>query len=520
MNNKLLLSAVASGLLLQNLATAQTVNIRTGWNLVGVQEKSMSSTGEWDIATLVKTYPQIQKITNVTNTYTAGATRNSLTKLSVGKGYWVKATADVNVTLNGTPLSNDEVSLSAGWNLTSFNSNIGSIDSIKSYISSKQKIDGIKIDVITNVTNTFNINSARNSLTSVNSNSGYWVKVQKLAGTVQTADGLDVELYVDREGQDLSTLKTTIKDKNATELATSLDYSKVSSVIISKTVDGQKYSSSQVDPKSNFADTLKNILTNTLDDKKIKENRATSGASLYVYSVSEGGSPSIIADAEVYKVETNGSIGDLIGSTSSTGFIYLASLPTSGKVYISKNKYDSTVQTISSNGNANYIFLSEDDGTGEIALDGDFSTDDKTSGRVLSRLSEATVEKTYTSSAGGIYLPLGGVAVDGSFVKVKSADWSVLPDYSSIKTKFDEVGYTISPLGKISVSAKTAKSEYNFGQSWSDVISYTGNYAENVNKILGLLGVTLTADMLAEVTDDDTNKTTKDLLDKLKGVDK
>jgi hypothetical protein len=503
------------------LSASQTFELKSGWNLIGFTEE-----GNLTVSKFLSQAPQgavkkiVTSIDGITKTYDPSRTYlQQFSEFKGGKGYWVNVDQDFNVTMSGLTESQFP-NLNAGWNLISTSISSSVVTQIE-----KLKTDGLKVEKfvtkINGITKTYDPSRTYlQQFSSFNSNSGYWVKVQKLAGTVQTKDGLDVELYVDREGQDISALKKSITENNATELATSLDYSKVSSVIISKTVNGQKHSSSQVDPRSNFADTLDSILRNTLDDKKIKENRATSGASLYVYSVSEGGSPSNIADADVYKVETNGSIGDLIGSTSSRGFIYLASLPKSGKVYISKNKYDSTVQTISSNGNANYIFLSEDDGTGEIALGGDFSTDDKTSGRVLSRLSEATVEKTYTSSAGGIYFPLGGVAVDGSFVKIKSADWSVLPDYSSIKTKLDEVSYIISPLGKISVSAKTAKSEYNFGQSWSDVISYTGNYARNVNQILGLLGVTLTADMLAEVTDDDTNKTTKELLDKLKGVDK
>ncbi len=348
---------------------------------------------------------------------------------------------------------------------------------------------------------------------------GYWVKVQKLAGVVQTSDYIDVELYVDKENVDISSLKTQISSKKASEIS-SLTYTNVSNVVLSKTVNGQKYSSASVDPKSNFATNLTSMLSN-INDSKIASDLATTGSSLYVYSISEGGSPSIIADAEVYSVETNGSVGNLIGSTSSTGFLYLTTIPTSKKVYIAKAKYESTVQTISAGGSANYIFISEDDGTGIISFNAEAQA--SATGRVLNSLNddedkilEATIEKTYMSSAGGIYLPAGGMEITGSFLKLKSADWSALPDYNNITTKLEQVGYIIYPLGKMIISSKTqaTNNQYNFNQSWNDVVSYTGEYAGKTADIETILGISLTSDMIAEVSNEDGN-VTQALLDKL-----
>ena len=87
MKNSIKISAITSILLAGSLS-AQTLEMKSGWNLIGIQDKPLNA-NSWNINSLANSNT-IEEITNITRSYKKGMTRNSLSSLEAGKGYWVK----------------------------------------------------------------------------------------------------------------------------------------------------------------------------------------------------------------------------------------------------------------------------------------------------------------------------------------------------------------------------------------------------------------------------------------------
>jgi hypothetical protein len=518
-NKKILLSAFASTLLINGNLSAQTIEMKSGWNLVGIQAKSTeNTTGSWSISNLTTQYSQLEVLTNVTRTYTVGKTRNSLSELEPSKGYWIKASSDFNLSLDGEDIASSDIELNAGWNLTVFNDEIKDTKAISSFIDKKAK-DGLKLDIITNVTRTYTVGKTRNSLSELDPNSGYWVKVQKLADTVTTTDGYDVELYIDNENSDISAVKTALANKKASEID-NLTFDNVSNVVLSTTVDGVKHSSTYLDPRSDFGTTLTSVLTNTLDANLIRSNQATSGSSIYVYAVSEGGSPSIIANVSVYELNSDGSTGELLGTTSNSGFLYLNEIPSSGKVIVMKDHYFPSIQEISSTeGSANYIFINEDSGIVTVE-DGEVSS---SNGRVLNSIFsdrdlDLSKPKLHMSKGGTISIPAGSKAL--GTIAINSSAIQSYPDYKELSSSvLTQTGYKVEEIGNMLVLSMAGKS-YAYNNLFSDLVSFTDAAgAGTLSDIQVSMGINLSDELKEKLFDENDQITQTTISDFKNGLE-
>ncbi|MBU4143590.1 MAG: right-handed parallel beta-helix repeat-containing protein [Candidatus Thermoplasmatota archaeon] len=99
------------------------IEIHAGWNLISlplVQTNTSilsvlsSIDGQWDV---VKYY---DAITKTWKTYRVGATTNTLFDLDHTMGFWLHTTENTTLTVYGTPPTNTDILLKAGWNLVGY----------------------------------------------------------------------------------------------------------------------------------------------------------------------------------------------------------------------------------------------------------------------------------------------------------------------------------------------------------------------------------------------------------------
>jgi hypothetical protein len=127
MKTKIGISLIASAILASGISanTSQSISVKTGWNLVGSYVDSASSVlssnsnvqiaWSWDAST--STWKGVSSDSAIQSKI-ASATEE-LTTINAGDGFWVKATSDTALSLNGSELT-DIKSLEDGWNLVSF----------------------------------------------------------------------------------------------------------------------------------------------------------------------------------------------------------------------------------------------------------------------------------------------------------------------------------------------------------------------------------------------------------------
>jgi hypothetical protein len=127
MKTKIGISLIASAILASGISanTSQSISVKTGWNLVGSYVDSASSVlssnsnvqiaWSWDAST--STWKGVSSDSSIQSKI-ASATEE-LTTINAGDGFWVKATSDTTLSLNGSELT-DIKSLEDGWNLVSF----------------------------------------------------------------------------------------------------------------------------------------------------------------------------------------------------------------------------------------------------------------------------------------------------------------------------------------------------------------------------------------------------------------
>jgi hypothetical protein len=111
------LSLVVSALLCGNLYGLD-INLKKGWNAVGISSEGtfqISDSIDTKEIDLVVTYDEV----GYPIFYYPGKKPkyNGFDSFKEGKGYWVKATEDTEITIGDTPISLSKISFSAGWNM-------------------------------------------------------------------------------------------------------------------------------------------------------------------------------------------------------------------------------------------------------------------------------------------------------------------------------------------------------------------------------------------------------------------
>ncbi len=343
---KLKISVISAILLCSTLSATQIINLKEGWNLIGIQEKPSETQVSWNISSILNSNNNIEQITNITRTYTVGATRNSLSSLEAGKGYWVKSKSNTVLTLDGIKISIDYVlsNLETGWSLIDIPQEMDTIDELNSFNNTLVSL-GYKLEVITNITRTYSPSSRRNSLTSINVNSGYWIKVQKQIASKTYADGkVKVVVYSDKE----TNVKPDIKiDDNGNVTISGAEG--VTGTVGILVADGDSYK--EVETYSLVNGIVQNVSNNTIAITNDIINQAVVNKVLYsVYYAPEGSAPVALSNVDVFDKD-----GNYIGSTDSAGRIQVP--VTAGLVTFSKDGYASLTAKVDNSASTAVVFL-------------------------------------------------------------------------------------------------------------------------------------------------------------------
>jgi len=490
------ISYIASLLLIGNISVADTLQLKEGWNLVSIPYQTISDVSINDF----KNQHNLSSVLTFEWSQTRAGYQllinSNPSTFKSGQGYWIKSGNEQNITISTSDIL-ASVDFKAGWNLVGL-SNIN-VNELKE----QYKQEGIKIDTLV----TFEWSQTRageqllinSNIDNIKEGQGYWVKVEKLAGTATTRDGYDIKLYVDSENADVSSVLGAIPNYNLTELSNiSSSFSSVSNLVVSGTSNGQVVESSYIDPSdSSFSTALSDAKT-SIDTP----TQATGGTSIYVYGLSDGGAPYIISEAKVYTLNSDGTKGDYLGTTSQTGYLYLSSVSSGQKVWVEKDGFDATVATFNiTSGSANYIFLTEDDGTGVYE---NTQSSDTTSQRIINRVLNAWNAQLFEDSrgAGGIATPANVRLKAGAGIRLYYRGFSNLPDHSTINdTIVNATGYNISLLGAIKVKAKVPGSiGYRGNVAFSDILE--AQDGASINDLEGIIGVTLNDELKEKLYND------------------
>jgi hypothetical protein len=497
-NSVLAVSLVASSL----LYASETINLQSGWNLVGVSQTSANMNVADMIrdknVSLIVTYDNGWKKYDPNRSYL-----QQFSQLKAGQGYWIKSNADSNITINGISTISMPV-LKAGWNLAAFG-NAFNMDELVNTLTNQ----GYKLDLMV----TFNggwkkydpNRSYLQQFHSIDTSAGYWVKTEKLAGVATTADGYSVKLFVDNENADVSNLEGIISTYSLTDLSNiQSQFANVSNIVVSTTKNGQELDSSYINPSdSSFSTALNDTKT------QFESNNPTAqsgGTSLYVYGLSEGGSPFILSEAKIYKANTDGSEGDYLGTTSQLGYLYLSDVTNGEKVIVEKDGFDSTVQTLNVvSGGANYIFLSQDDGSGEYSGANEDTTTQ--SGRLLNRVLNAWNAQVFSArrGAGALLTPTNSRIKAGARLKIRPTSLTSLPDYDSLSSDILNMpGYNVYALGSLKLYArKPFHFGYRMGVPFNDIMQVQDG--ANLNQIEVAIKATIPDVLKPELLGNDGN---------------
>lgn len=82
-----------------------TVNLSDGWNILSVPVSAPDMTA-------ITLFP-----TAISPFYSFNSTYNQVSSLENGKGYWAKFDGNQDITITGTSVNNNEISVNQGWNL-------------------------------------------------------------------------------------------------------------------------------------------------------------------------------------------------------------------------------------------------------------------------------------------------------------------------------------------------------------------------------------------------------------------
>ena len=484
----ILLSLVAAS----SLFASETIELKQGWNLIGVSATDTNM----NVADKIAGKNISLIVTNVNGAWRKYDPNRSylqqFRQFEPGRAYWIKSTADSNITFNGNNVETLP-QLNPGWTLASFGDNFD-----MSYLVTQLNNSGYKLDLmVTNKNGAWRKYDPNRSylqqFSSIDPTSGYWVKVEQLVATATTRDGYDIKLYTDKSNADVSTLVNAIPNYTISDLSNIQNlFNDVTNIVVSGTHDGQVITSSYIDPTDSSFSTALTTAKSNIDTP----TQAAGGTSIYVYGLSEGGSPYIVSEAKIYKLNDDGSEGDFLGTTSQTGYLYLDNATNGEKVIVEKDGFDSTIQTINLvSGGANYIFISADDGSG--TYESSAASNDTASGRLLNKTLHAWNPFVYAARGGygAILTPADSRLRFGTGIKVKHKALADLPDYNYISENITNVaGYNTYTLSSLKVYAKRFGSfRYTTGISFSDLFDVQDG--TNLNDISAVLGVKLNDDL-------------------------
>ena len=166
--------------------TAVNISLLTGWNLISIPVQPADTAVGTVLSGLGTKYDSVWTYNTSEDkwykyyTDPAYSFLNDLTDIEPGKAYWIKASQDVDLSVEGTALSDTSVSLVVGWNFvglkksevigvtTAMSSISGNYDSVWTYNTSEDKWYKYYTDPDY---------SFLNDLDNIEQKKGYWIKV-------------------------------------------------------------------------------------------------------------------------------------------------------------------------------------------------------------------------------------------------------------------------------------------------------------------------------------------------------
>ena len=454
MNNKILISMFAATALVSTSVVAkQTIELKEGWNLIGIQEKPFNETS-WTPASLASTNTAIKTITNVTRTYSTSATRNSLSALEAGKGYWLEASSDSSLILDGTLTNYQLETVNPGWNLVTTPKNIDNISEFVETMNSK----GFKINVITNVTRTYTVGATRNSLSVLDINSGYWINSKSLALRAKTSDGIYLDFYADDTSDTLASgLSAEIAALTYAEVVSGSvapsNFTSFSGEVVVSTAD------QYTDEISNLTHDLVTVSSTGItglpaSDAVVNDTTSIEKVVLYTYSLEEAGSPQIVSGATLISIADDGTETEL-GTSDSNGLLVPTQDIRGTKVVVRFDGLaDATLNLTSSYDKASYYVIMPSGATEEVTEEAELDT--TTSSRILSRdtnVLEREISKYKSIKSKAVYHQNQVSVQMGTKTKFTITQNSV-PDATALETAIAETSYIPTIVTALDVTMK------------------------------------------------------------------
>lgn len=168
-NQKTILNAVFG-----EIIPTQNIPLSVGWNLISLNVLPANLSVTSVLSGISGSLLQI-KDAEFTYAPAMAAYFNTMSNLSVGKGYWVNMSAPATLNVTGTAINPGltSISLNPGWNLVAYlptsNSTVSAaLVSISTYLQEVRSLTQVYIP-----------GGGANTLTTMSPNNGYWIKVNQ-----------------------------------------------------------------------------------------------------------------------------------------------------------------------------------------------------------------------------------------------------------------------------------------------------------------------------------------------------
>jgi len=379
--------STATALLLCSNVYGGTIEIKQDWNLVGISTKQVSNQN-YSIKDILKSSPSIESIiTKVDGSWKSfdatvpeelWDTVQGFVELKPGMGYWIKSSADTNITVGDVPLNINDIKLNAGWNLVALNPT-----NLKDLLQLMQE-NGKKLEsLITKVNGSWksfdstvpeNLWDIAQGFTSTKLGQGYWVKVLKQIASEKIGDtDKTLIVYTDKEPSSTSGSKTITITAGGIDVKVDVPADTTKAEIRIVDQFGEEVVGGEViDPQTTTSYTI------------TKDINAITSVAYYVMSANPSGVPQPLSDVEVY----NGTV--LVGKTDANGIISISSSDVGNNATLTFQKDGYSVNSASFNLDSaiKYIVLSPSTSVNADELSTDETT---TSSKVLNK----TLDKYY-----------------------------------------------------------------------------------------------------------------------------
>ena len=390
---KIKYSIIASAILLTNgLQAKQDVELKSGWNLIGIQEKPFAKDG-WIPADFKNKYPEIELIIGANGRYGEGGRADTLSAMKAGEGFWIKVANDINMTFDGDSNFDTVSLLNAGWNLVAFKKQLA-LDS-QSFSSFKQDLasKGYYINLIIGANGRYGEGGRADTLSKIDPNAGYWVKVSKeIAKKYDSSTGLQVQVFANYE----TTVNPTIAiSSNGSVNVVGLDGVSGDVVVSQVSTTTGKIKELKTKPIDGSSVSFTNGSGNGSDYDLSTETAGSIG--VYVYGIGAGGSPVILANATLYEKESDGNYSK-IGTSNSLGFIESDKIQKGGEYKLTAEGYNDYLFKIDENYDRS-VFNAVISKESSIIIGEDDEPDDTdtSNGRVLNSILYASSDKKFSS---------------------------------------------------------------------------------------------------------------------------